>query len=199
MPDGCSPAGLLERFSDREEGPHPPVALTTRSGRAGRVARNHSRRPSRGNLPTPRTVLRYCPPKKIMASRASSRLSSGNPLVISRSEERRVAVAISDASSSASRRGSAIRASRHVRAPSWARRSRPRSGTARTARAGAGRVGAGRSALGPFGAASRLAKHRTSSPSRSRSSCTRSAVVVPRQVSFSSSRTARKRRWWWTV
>ena len=39
-----------------------------------------------------------------MASRGSSRLSSGNPLVISRSEERRVAGAISDASSSASRR-----------------------------------------------------------------------------------------------
>ena len=62
-PTDALPGVFWNASATGRKGRNPPVALTTRSGRAGRVARNQSRRPSRGNLPTPRTVLRYCPPQ----------------------------------------------------------------------------------------------------------------------------------------
>ena len=74
---------------------------------------------------------------------SSSRESSGSPLVVSHTVNRRVGVGIS---SSSEREGNATRASTRVRDPSCSRRAGSRVGTATGG-------GAGFGAAGPFGGA----------------------------------------------
>ncbi len=81
----------LQRPGGRAASPR-GADYAVREGRQGRAEPESTT--LLGESANPSNRSQVLSPLKIMASRGSSRLSSGNPLVISRSEERRVAGAV---------------------------------------------------------------------------------------------------------